>query len=149
MSYKDYMATLKPSKRTFDSGATRDVSDGKEEVYGFRHPLVEKSFMEYMNTHRKMADGSVRDGNNWWAGWPSDVSLQSLVRHVEDLQALHAGLVVLEIRNKDGVKKVYHSLASGEPYIVEKDDIVKVLNKEETLNAAKFNVNAYLLDLLR
>ena len=93
----------KPDIRKFESGGLRDSSEGKLNYYGFRHPLLEQSFAKYMHEHRKMTDGTLRDANNWWKGWDKEVSLQSLVRHVEDLQAINAGYVVIEIRNATGV----------------------------------------------
>jgi hypothetical protein len=135
--------------REFGNGAIRDTDNGKPEYYGFRHPLIEYSFAEYMNKKRQMPDGSRRGSNNWWGGWDEMVSLQSLVRHVEDLQALHAGLVVLEIRKGDTVRKVFHDLSGGNPYIVDEDEDVKVCTKEDTLNAIRFNAGAYLLEMLK
>ena len=135
--------------RIFKSGAMRDTGESKLEYYGFRHPLLEQSFAKYMHEHRKMSDGSLRDSNNWWKGWDKLVSLQSLVRHTEDLQAIHAGLFVMEIRNKDGVKKVYHDLSNNEPYIVEKDDEVKIITEEDCCSAIRFNAEAYKLQILK
>jgi hypothetical protein len=135
--------------RTFESGGLRDSGDGKYDYFGFRHPLLEQSFASYMHEHRKMADGSLRDANNWWKGWDKLVSLQSLVRHVEDLQALQAGLVVIEIRNKNGVRKVYHDLSKNEPYVIEKDETAKIINADDCCNAIRFNAMAYLLQTLK
>ena len=44
--------------RNFDTGATRDTSSGKLEYFGFMHPLCDFSYANYMNQHRKMADGA-------------------------------------------------------------------------------------------
>ena len=137
------------TKRIFNSGALRDVGEGKYDYYGFRHPLLEQSYAKYMHKHRQMPDGTLRDANNWWKGWDTDVSLQSMVRHVEDLQALHAGLVVIEIRGKDGIRKVYHDLSNNEPYQIGKDEKFHVVTKEEALNAIRFNTQAYLLQLYK
>jgi len=136
-------------KRVFEGGAMRDTDDQKLSYYGFRHPLLEQSFAKYMHEHRKMADGTLRDANNWWKGWDKEISLQSMVRHLEDLQAIHAGYVVLEIRNSTGVHKVYHDLSKNEPYIVEEDDDVKVVTAEECTNAIRFNAEAYKLQILK
>jgi hypothetical protein len=135
----------KPDIRKFESGAVRDTSSSKYDYYGFREPRTEQIFAWYMDKHRKLPDGSVRDANNWWKGWSKDISLQSLVRHVEDLQAIHAGYVVIEIRGKDGVRKVYHDLSNNEPYIIEEDEDAKVISIEECCSAIRFNSMAYLL----
>lgn len=126
--------------RKFKNGAIRDTADGKLEYYGFRHPLIEQSFAEYMDRHRNLPDGSKRSSSNWWDGWSTDISLQSMVRHLEDLQALHAGLYAYEIRDKKGVRRVYSfkKLKEGTE-----------ITKEECLNAIRFNAGAYLLELLK
>ena len=139
----------KPDIRVFEGGGLRDSGEGKLNYYGFRHPLLEQSFAKYMHEHRKMADGTLRDANNWWKGWDKEISLQSMVRHMEDLQAINAGLVVMEIRNASGVHKVYHDLSKNESYIVEEDDDVKIITAEECCNAIRFNAEAYKLQVLR
>ena len=132
--------------RKFENGATRDTTNGKFEYFGFRHPLVEQSFARYMHNHRTQSDGSLRDSNNWWKGWDTNVSLQSMIRHMEDLQALDAGLVVVEIRHKDGsVEKVY----ATEPVSLDKGDTLKAINREECCNAIRFNSGAYLLEVMK
>ena len=94
--------------RKFKGGAVRDTAEGKLSYYGFRHPLVEQSFAKYMEGHQTLPDGSKREANNWWGGWSTEISLQSMIRHLEDLQALHAGYNVYEIRHKNGrVEKLY------------------------------------------
>jgi hypothetical protein len=135
--------------RHFNNGAIRDTADGKLEYFGFRHPLCEQSFAKYMLDHQQLPDGSMRDSNNWWKGWNQIISLQSMVRHLEDLQALHSGLVVLEIRSKRGVEKVYYDLSKNIPYTPKKGELVKIITKEEALNAIRFNTQAYLLDYLK
>jgi hypothetical protein len=126
--------------RKFKNGAIRDTADGKLEYFGVRHPLIEQSFAEYMDRHRNLPDGSKRSSNNWWSGWSTDISLQSMVRHLEDLQALHAGLYAYEVRDKKGVRGVYSfkKLKEGTE-----------ITKEECLNAIRFNAGAYLLELLK
>lgn len=135
------------SIREFGNGAIRDTSNGKLDYYGFRHPLIEQKFAEYMHEHRKMADGSMRDANNWWGGWDTTVSLQSMIRHLEDLQALHAGYDVLEIRRNGSVKKKYIKHKEGVVNMLEDDD-VKFITTEDCLNAIRFNSGAYLLKCL-
>lgn len=156
----DYQITInttymknKNTVRKFESGATRDTADGKLNYYGFRHPLLEQSFAYYMHEHRKQTDGSIRDANNWWKGWDKEISLQSLIRHTEDLQAINSGYLVFELRYEDGsVGKEY---VDG---ISEANDSVKSWKEmgiafkwvtvEETLNAIRFNTQSYLLQVL-
>lgn len=133
--------------RKFETGAIRDTGEGKYEYFGFRHPLIEQSFAKYMYEHSIMPDGSLRDANNWWKGWDKNISLQSMVRHLEDLQAIDAGLVVIEARYKDGsVKKIYNT----KPVELDKDVVsYKTINREECCNAIRFNAGAYLLDVMK
>lgn len=127
--------------RKLDSGAVRDTDNGKFEYLGFMHPLNDYSFAKYMHEHRKMADGSLRDSNNWWAGFGLDVCIQSLVRHVEDLKMIYAGYYVYEKR--DGTKA---------ERIVLKERLKKLpgnykeITVEESTNAIRFNSMAYQLE---
>lgn len=132
--------------RKFKSGATRSSSDGKFDFVGFRHPLVEKSFGKYMNKHRIQEDGNLRPANNWWGGWDKSVSIQSLVRHCEDLQAIYAGYDVWKVRDKNGEETRYLKL--GTVFNLEKGQTCEGVSEEDCLNAIKFNCNAYLLNIL-
>jgi hypothetical protein len=131
--------------RQFSSGALRDSGEGKLNYYGFRHPVLEQSFAKYMHEHRKMIDGTLRDANNWWKGWDKEISLQSLVRHLEDLQAIHAGYSVIEYRKNGEVLKKY--IPSGGVITID-DDSVKFITEEECCNAIRFNAEAYKLQIL-
>jgi len=133
---------MKKEVREFKSGGLRDTDDGKYNYYGFREPKLEQIFAEYMHYHRKMADGTMRDADNWWKGWDKEVSLQSLVRHVEDLQALHVGYLVYEIRRGDGIEKVY----VGKDEVVPEGDNVKMINVYDCCSAIRFNSMSYLLN---
>lgn len=129
--------------RKFDSGAVRSSNAGKNEYYGYRHPLVEKSFGDYMKKHQIQEDGKERKANNWWGGWDKEVSLQSMIRHMEDLTALHAGYNVYKIYTKEGEKTVY---SKKEIFTFSK--CIKV-TEEDCLNAIRFNSGAYLLEVLK
>jgi hypothetical protein len=136
--------------RKFSSGALRDSGENKLNYYGFRHPLLEQSFAKYMHHHRKMADGTLRDANNWWKGWDKEVSLQSLVRHVEDLQAIEAGYMVIEVR-RSGIEKYYIEVEKRTDFLnsIPEDIPVKIINAEECANAIRFNSMSYLLETLK
>lgn len=134
--------------RNFSSGATRSNADGKLEYFGFLHPLVDQSFCRYMNKHRVQEDGKLRDSNNWWKGWDRSISLQSLVRHIEDLKAINAGYQVVKVRNKDGETTHYCRCVEDLISSVGKGDVFETISEEECINAAKFNLNAYMLELL-
>lgn len=130
--------------RKFNSGAVRDTSDGKLEYFGFQHPLVEFCFAEYMNKHRKMADGSLRSSNNWWKGFGTDVIIQSLTRHIEDLKLLHAGFYVYEKRENNKAERVVLTKK-----IKKLPKNYTEITFEECLCAIKFNSSAYLLEILK
>lgn len=78
--------------RTFETGATRDVEDGKPDPESFVSPLVLRRFFEYMHGKRAMPDGSVRDSDNWQKGIPLDAYAKSFMRHAHDLHLHHRGL---------------------------------------------------------
>ena len=130
--------------RICDGGSVRDTSNGKLEDFGFMHPLCDYSFAKYMDKHRVMADGSLRDSDNWWKGFGKKVLIQSLTRHVEDLKLLHAGYYVYESREGSKAERlVYKDKLDKLP------DNVKEITIEECLNAIRFNADSYKLEHLR
>jgi hypothetical protein len=70
-----------PLVRVFASGATRDLDENKLDFDGFFSPLVMEEFAKYMHGKRKMADGSMRDSDNWQKGIPLDAYMKSMWRH--------------------------------------------------------------------
>ena len=128
--------------RTFNNGATRSSSNGKIDWLGVRHPLVEKSFGDYMKRHRQTEDGKLRDFNNWFGGWDEEISIQSMLRHVADLECIQAGLYVYKIRDKDEeITAVYPCKQNKKGW--------EEVSKEDCYNAIKFNCNAGLLEYLK
>ena len=119
-----------PAIRTFASGATRNLDHNKLDYEGFNCPAAQRSFAEYMHTHRKQADGTMRAGDNWQKGIPIDQYMKSLVRHVHDLHLLHDGWD-LE-RPEDGI-----------------DLLPTTENKIELLCAIWFNVQGMIHELLK
>lgn len=105
--------------RTFDTGATRDTDQGKLDFEAFLHPLVLNRFAEYMHKHRKQADGTLRNSDNWQKGIPLDEYIKSDLRHVLDAWAIHRGTPIRET------------------------DI------EEALCGILFNTQGYLLEILK
>ena len=78
--------------RTFDTGATRDSDETKLDFEGFLSPAVLQRFGEYMNKHRKQADGGIRASDNWQKGIPIDAYMKSMWRHFFDVWKQHRGL---------------------------------------------------------
>lgn len=72
-------------KRSFPSGATRDSDIGKLDYEGFLSPLVLQRFAQFMDAHRKQADGTLRASDNWQKGLPPAETLKSLLRHVLEI----------------------------------------------------------------
>jgi len=77
--------------REFDTGATRDTTQGKLEMNGFTHPMVMKQFAKYMNMNRFQSDGTLRASDNWQKGIPKEVYIPSLRRHHDDVWQEYCG----------------------------------------------------------
>jgi len=71
--------------QVFESGAIRNSDEHKYDFEGFLSPLVLERYGEYMHSHRKQRDGSLRDADNWQKGIPQEKYRKSLVRHLFDL----------------------------------------------------------------
>ena len=54
-------------------------------------PLVLERYAEYMNKHRKQADGKLRASDNWQKGIPKEVYMKSAWRHFFDWWKEHRG----------------------------------------------------------
>jgi len=67
--------------RKFNTGATRDSEDNKNDYEGFLSPLVIERFGDYMTKHRVQPDGNLRDSDNWQKGIPKDAYMKSMWRH--------------------------------------------------------------------
>lgn len=78
-------------KRTFATGATRDQDLTKYDFEGFLSPVVLEAFAAYMHKNRQMADGSLRDSDNWQKGIPMDAYMKSAFRHFFDAWKAHRG----------------------------------------------------------
>ena len=77
--------------REFESGATRDDDVTKPDYEGFLSPIVLQRYAQYMNKHRKQADGKLRDSDNWQKGMDFDVYIKSGHRHFMDWWLIHRG----------------------------------------------------------
>lgn len=78
--------------RLFETGATRDIDQGKFDYEAFLSPLVIERYGAYMHKNRIQKDGSLRDGDNWQKGIPLDQYMKSLWRHFVALWKAHRGL---------------------------------------------------------
>lgn len=77
--------------RKFDTGATRDTVEGKLSYVKGLSPIVLKRYLQYLDTHRKQSDGTLRDFDNWKLGIDKDVYLDGLGRHFLDVWLLCHG----------------------------------------------------------
>lgn len=114
--------TVEYKIRKFETGATRDQDINKFDIEGFLNPLVLNRFFQYMDKHRKMTNGEVRDSDNWqqlFGEKHKDVCIKSLLRHVFDLWLHHRGY---NEKTKETI--------------------------EDSICAIIFNANAYLLKIL-
>lgn len=82
----------RPQVRIFETGAMRDTDEGKLDYEGFLSPLALRRFAEYMHKNRKMADGSIRESDNWQRGWSQDVYMKSMFRHFMETWSAHRGV---------------------------------------------------------
>lgn len=114
------------------TGMNRDSRGGKLN-YRCRNPLVEQSFAEYMT---RVNEGK-RDVSNWFKG-SGDLNhdIESLLRHVTDLEAIHNGLRVFKIK-ENGLEHTHYT--RGEMKGEE-------VTAEDCLNAIRFNCGLYLID---
>lgn len=67
--------------RTFTGGATRDTAQGKLNYVRALSPIVLRGYVQYLDRHRTLPDGSRREFDNWKSGIPLDTYLDSKGRH--------------------------------------------------------------------
>jgi len=77
--------------RTFDSGATRDTTQGKLDYVKALSPIVLRRYVQYLDKHRLQPDGSYRDFDNWKKGIPQETYHSSGGRHFFDTWLLTEG----------------------------------------------------------
>ena len=80
--------------RKFYSGATRSSEGGKPDYEGYLSPLAVEAYGEYMLSHQKQADGTMRPSDNWQKGIPLASYMKSMWRHFLQVWKLHRGYEV-------------------------------------------------------
>lgn len=91
-------------KRQFKSGANRDSDEGKLDYEAYFSPLVLQARAEYMKSKQRLADGTLRAGDNWQKGFGSDglgrenrtTLFKSAWRHFMDIWLWHRGHSIKE-----------------------------------------------------
>jgi len=91
--------------RKFESGASRDMEDGKLDFDGSLSPLVLKGFAEYMKTNCIQKDGNYRPEENWKKGIPKESYIKSMWRHFHDLWMNYEGY-----ESRDGLDHAMYGL---------------------------------------
>lgn len=114
-----------PAIRTFETGASRNLDNSKNDYEGFISPLVVEAFGTYMHSHRLQKDGTMRASDNWQKGIPFDVYMKSGWRHFFDWWKLHRGFEAKSPEDGHDIDKV------------------------EALCALMFNVQGYMHELLK
>lgn len=105
--------------RTHPTGASRDLDDGKPDFEAMLSPLVLECYGAYMTRKRRMADGTLREADNWKKGMPLAWFIKSGWRHMIDWWKHH---------RKEGVTTE---------------------TLEDTLCALLFNVSGFLHETLK
>ncbi len=89
-----------PQMRAFTTGATRNTDDHQFDYDGFLSPLVLERYAEYMHSHRKQADGTMRASDNWQKGIPISQYMKSMWRHFFDVwKALRGGDIKVSLQD--------------------------------------------------
>lgn len=109
--------------RQFETGATRSDDSVRYDPEGFLSPIALERFFEYMNKHRRQADGKLRDSDNWQKGIPLTTYVKGIWRHFLHLWQRHRGWTVV--------------------------DPFAAVDIEEDLCAIIFNAQGYLHELLK
>lgn len=79
------------SVREFETGAKRSADATRDDPEGFLSPLAIDRYCEYLNKHRAMPDGSVRDSDNWQLGMPLTAYAKGMWRHFLHFWTRHRG----------------------------------------------------------
>ena len=106
--------------RRFETGATRDVDDGKLDLEGFLSPLVLEAFGKYMHKHRIQTDGTLRDSDNWQKLFGEDhynVCIKSAWRHFFAFWKAHRGYPTKETLEDSAMALLFNIMAYMHKYL--------------------------------
>ena len=92
--------------QTFDSGATRTSEDGRLSYVRGLSSVVLRRYLQYLAKHRKQADGSMREFDNWKQGIPMRRSFDGLGRHFFTLWLLMEGLDIYDDSGQEDIQDV-------------------------------------------
>lgn len=111
--------------REFQTGAFRNTAQGKLDYDGFISPLALEAYGTYLDFHRTLEDGTIRDSDNWQKGIPVDVYRKSAWRHwFESWKALrgytiHENIIWALCGVMFNVQGLLHELIKKDPHLVE------------------------------
>ena len=131
--------------RTFETGATRDIDDGKLEYSRYINPLCDYSFAEYMKS-KQIIWWEYRRWDNWQKWIPPESLFDSLVRHVEIVKLLYKWYNVIETKKDWHIE--LHILKQDEKMNLDWYDFFDIKYLEQELNAIRFNSEALKLNIL-
>jgi hypothetical protein len=109
--------------RSFGTGAVRSIDTLRDDPEAYLSPLVIDRFNEYMTKNRTLADGSIREPDNWQLGMPLVTYMKGLWRHMLHLWTRHRGYPVRDPK--------------------------AAANIEEDLCAIMFNTQGYLHEVVK
>jgi len=101
---------MTPAVRVFETGASRNGADHKHDYEGFLSIIALRAYGRYMHGHRHLANGELRDSDNWQHGIPTDVYVKSLLRHTFDVWEIHRTGVDAIVDFDDNLTDLEHSL---------------------------------------
>lgn len=93
--------------RKFEGGATRDSIKGKLSFVRALSPIVIQRYVQYLEGHRDLPDGTKRDLDNWKGGLPALIWLEGGDRHHRATWLIHDGF---EARDNHGPVTLEDSL---------------------------------------
>lgn len=120
----DTVAEEAAGKRTFATGATRNLDEGKPDYEGYLSPYTLEAYGRYMLRHSKMEDGTRRASDNWQKGIPNDSYIKSAFRHLFDWWRCHRGVNRGGPAGRAGLEEALCGVifnASGRLHNLEKD----------------------------
>lgn len=136
------------SMRKFETGALRNLDQDKLDFEAFYTPRVVEAFATYMHFNRHLPDGTMRNGDNWQKGIPSNSYMKSGWRHFFDWWSWHRGNVNIKegivwalcglIFNAQGY---LDNLLKENPGILEKSVEQNEALRQERWNKAKGHYN--------
>jgi hypothetical protein len=130
--------------RTMPSGATRSSEQSKFAYEGFINPAVLAVFANYMHMHRMQKDGTLREADNWQKGIGKQSCMESGLRHMMDLWALHRGYSVWKEKTSTGGEKTHYVL----PWTELQGDW-REIHLYDALCGIMFNTQAYILEQIK